>query len=120
MADAVVAVSEIRHTSIKKITFAWISDGDGDAVGSTAHVYDGAIIALMTIPDGVAAPSDNYDVEIKDADGHDVLLGCGSDRDETNAEGVTTAMGAVAGSKLTLNVSGAGDTKKGTVILWLR
>ncbi len=120
MADAVVTPTEIKHTSIKKVTFAWTSDGDGDAEGTTTHAYDGAIVALMTVPDGTSAPSDNYDIVVNDADGIDVLLGKGADRDTATTEYVTSAMGAVSGSKLTLSVSNAGDTKKGTVVLWLR
>lgn len=120
MADAVVTATEIKHTSIKKITFAWTSDGDGDAEGTTTYAYDGAIIAMMTIPDGTSAPSDNYDVAVNDANGHDVLFGAGANRDEATTEYVTSALGAVAGSTLTVSVSNAGDTKKGTVVLWLR
>ncbi len=116
-----MAVTEITHTSAKKITFAWTSDGDGDASQTTVDAYDGQCIALTTIPSGGSAPTDNYDITITDADSHDVLLGAGANRDTANTEHVVAAnLACVAGSLLILTVSNAGDTKAGTAILWVR
>jgi len=117
-----VTATEITHTSAKKITLVWVSAADGSASGATTSAYDGGIMGLITIPAAAgAAPTDNYDITVSDADGHDVLLGAGANRDTANTEYVLgTSLAAVAGSKLTLAVANAGDTKGGTVIVWIR
>lgn len=116
-----MAVTEKVLGTVKKLTFAWTSDEDGDAQVAGSEVLDGKLIGLTTIPDGVAAPTDNYDLVLNDADGHDVLLGAGANRDTANTEHVAEAsLGAVAHSPLTLVVSNAGDTKEGTVVVYIR
>ena len=107
--------------AIKKIAFAWTSDGSGDATVTTTEVYTGEILRLITVPDGTSAPTDDYDVVINDEDGTDVLIGAGANRDTANTEQViASSLGCVANDKLTLVVSNAGDTKKGTVYLYVR
>lgn len=117
-----VTKSESIHASVKKVAFAWTSDGSGNADATTTAVLDGKIIGLTTIPSGGGtAPTDNYDVALTDVGGHDVLLGAGANRDTALQESVAEAsLGAVAGSKLTLAVTNAGSAKQGTVIVWLR
>ena len=122
-AAGTATVTEISHTSVRKITWSWTS-GTGAEGGTvtkvTTKAYDGRVIALTTDP-GVTAPTDNYDIEVLDADGHDVLLGAGANRDTANTEFVTEAsLGAVAGSTLTLSITNAGDAKVGVVVLWVR
>lgn len=120
MAAQVCTVAETRLATVKKIAWTWTSATGGTVVQATAYAYDGKIIGLTTDP-GATAPTDNYDVTITDADGHDVLLGAGADRDTANTENVAEAsLGAVAGSVLTLNIAAAGDVKQGVVILWIR
>jgi hypothetical protein len=41
---------------------------------------------MVTIPSGVTAPTDNYDVTLEDANGRDLLAGTGLNRDEANTE----------------------------------
>lgn len=117
-----VTVSERGHTSVKKITWAWTSDASGNADLVTTMAYDGVIQRLVTVPAaGGAAPDDNYDVVILDADGFDVLLGAGADRDTANTEQVAaSSLGVVAGDVLNLQVSGAGNANSGTVHLFIR
>jgi len=121
-AAGTVTTTEVTHTSVKKITIAWTSTAGGVADGSTTAAFDGQLIGLTTIPSGGGtAPSDDYDITVTDADGHDVLLGAGLNRDTANTEHVATgSLGGVAGSRLTLNVSGAGSAKVGTVVLRIR
>jgi len=121
MAGTVTSV-EITHTGIKKIAMTWISSAGGAADGTTSTAFDGKLIGLTTIPaGGASAPTDDYDVAITDAAGHDVLLGAGANRDTANTEHVAEAsLGAVAGSRLTLAVTNAGDTKGGVVVLYVR
>lgn len=119
----VVTTTVSRPQSVTKITYDWLSDdADGTATGATATAIDGVLIGLTTVPDGGgAAPTDNYDVTVTDADGHDVLLGAGGDRDTANTEHVTGAsLAASAASVLTVNVSNAGNANAGLVILYIR
>ena len=126
MAAGTVTVTEGAHgASVKKIVFAWVSGNaaeGGTASGTTTYDYDGEIIGLTTIP-GLAglAPTDDYDITIKDAAGHDVLLGAGANRDTLNTEHVTRAsMAGVSASKLTFAVAAAGDDNAGTAIIYVR
>tara|TARA_R100001086_G_scaffold124417_1_gene64203 strand:+ start:56 stop:418 length:363 start_codon:yes stop_codon:yes gene_type:complete len=118
-----VSITEkVSVGSIKKVTATWTSDGSGAATGTTTAVLDGNLIGLTTIPaGGEDAPTDNYDVTVTDSDGHDVLLGAGADRDTANTEHVTEgSLAAVSHSPLTFTIANAGDTKQGTVILYIR
>lgn len=123
MAAGTATVAETTYTSAKKIRWAWTSGdgGEGGTVTSpTTKVYDGKLVGFTTNPGGTA-PTDDYDITITDADGDDVLLGAGTDRDAANTEHVAEgSLSAVAGSVLTLNVTNAGDAKEGVVILWIR
>jgi len=120
---AVVTVSErVKTRNVRKIVWAWTS-GDGDFAGaasaSNLTVLDGEILGFLTDP-GSPAPTASYDITITDSDGHDVLIGAGADRHTTNTEYVDRAsLAGVAGSVLTLNVTNAGDLKKGVVVLWV-
>jgi hypothetical protein len=117
-----VTSTAVTHTSIRKLVFAWTSAAGGEADGVSSVALDGQLVGLTTIPAaGGAAPTDNYDVRLLDADGHDVLLGAGLNRDTADTEHVSGAsLAAVAGSALTLEVRNAGDAKQGTVIVYVR
>lgn len=117
-----VTVAERTHTSVKKITWTWVSTAGGAADGQTASAFDGKIERLVTVPAAAgSAPTDDYDITVTDADGVDVLLGAGANRDTANAEQVAAAsLGIVAGDRLTLNVTNAGNAKSGTVHLYIR
>ena len=126
MADlGTVVITEETFNTIKKITFAWTSENGGGDAGkaskTTTRAYTGEIIRCVTDP-GVATPSDNYTVTVTDEDNTDVLMGaCVANRDEANTEQVlASSLGCVANDKLTLNVSGAGNAKTGTVYLYIR
>jgi hypothetical protein len=116
-----VTVTEETFGSMKKITWAWTSDASGDADQQTTNVFNGAIQRFTTVPDGVAAPTDNYDIVINDEDSTDVLMGAGANRDTLNTEQVlASSLGVVANDKLNLVVSNAGNAKQGTVYLYIR
>lgn len=122
MAGTVTVTEKVKTGgTIKKIIWAWTSTAGGAADKTTIAAIDGMLIGFATIPDGVNAPTDNYDITITDSDGHDVLLGAGQNRDTANTEYVTEAsLAGVANSTLTLNVTNAGSTKAGTAILYIR
>jgi hypothetical protein len=123
MAAGTVTTTETTHTSVKKIKFAWTSGTGGEggtASATTTYAYDGKIELLTTDP-GSTAPTDNYDITLTDGDSVDVLAGAGANRDTTNTEqAVASSLGVVAGSKLTLNVTNAGDAKEGVVYVYIR
>lgn len=124
MAAGTVVITETVHGSVKKIRAAFVAGTDGDAgtaSGTTAHAYDGKVIALVTDPDDALAPDDNWDLVVTDADGDDVLAGAGANRDTANTEIVASAsLGAVAGTRLTISVTNAGSGEAGVVTLWIR
>lgn len=120
-AAGTVTVAEEAHSSVRKITWTWTSTAGGAADLITTRAYDGKIEAVVTNPDGVAAPTDDYDITITDEDGTDVLSAAGANRDTANTEIVLSAsLGIVANDKLTLNVTNAGAAKSGVVHLYIR
>lgn len=125
MAAGTATLTEISHTSTKKVVWEWTSGtvGEGGTVAkTTTKVFDGKIVGLATIPGSAGTqPTNLYDITITDAQGHDVLLGAGANRSNAATEYVAeTSVAGVAGSKLTLNVANAGDAKTGTVVLFIR
>jgi len=116
-----VVITEITHRPLQKVKFAWTSAVGGAASATTTEYYTGKIEGLTTVPSAVTAPSDNYSVAITDSDGVDVLMGGGATRDSVNTEHVlSTSLGCVVESKLSLSVTAAGDAKLGTVYVWIR
>lgn len=123
MAGSSMVFTEITFPTVKKVKAEWTSDNATGAVaGITTGTYSGRFLGLITVPDGVAAPSDNYSLTITDDDGVDLLLGSATgNRDTADTEFVKEAdMGAVAMSKLTFSISSAGNSKKGVVYLLIR
>jgi len=122
MAGSAMTFTETRHGSVKKIKCAWTSDSATGAVsGTTTYGYSGRIIGAITVPDGVAAPDDNYDIAVTDSDGVDLALGALADRDTANTEFVAEAsMAGIASGTLTVSVTHAGNSKKGTLYLFIR
>lgn len=114
-----VTVTEESLGNVHKIKWAWTSAVGGAADLVTAGNYAGDVVSLVTDP-GAAAPTDNYDVTITDAEGYDVLQGAGANRDTANTEQAAPAAASVAFGKLTLNVSNAGDAKEGVAVLYIR
>lgn len=116
-----VTIVEVTHSSIKKITFDWLSSSGGAADATTTEYFDGVFLAVSFEPDsGGTAPSDNYDVVLEDADGRDLLLAQGANLDLAINEAVVSRMLPVAKSQITLGVTNAGDAKGGVVTVWLR
>ena len=122
MAGSVTTFTETVLGTVKKVKCEWTSDSATGAVsGDTSEVYSGRFIGLITVPDGVDAPDADYDIAITDADGVDLLLGAGVDRHTSTTEFVAeAAMAGVAMSKLSIDVTNAGNSKKGTIYLLIR
>jgi hypothetical protein len=103
--------------------WSWLSDdADGSiAAKASAKTINGFIVAAIWNP-GSAAPTDNYDTVLTDADGVDVLGGVGANRDTANSEqGLPLVGGAYAprrvDSVLTFSGSNAGNEKTGEFII---
>lgn len=122
MAGTVVTTEQV-HTTVKKITFDWLSSALGAADATTTLAYDGLLERVVFIPDsGGTQPTNLYDVVLNDPNGIDVLNGQGANLSNVAASVVLASSGlmAVAGEKLTLGVTNAGDSKGGMVIVYLR
>ena len=115
-------ITEERHGTVKKVKAVWVSAANGTASGTTTYAYSGEIIRLVTVPAAAgSAPTDDYDVVVNDEDSTDVLMGAGANRDTANTEQVlASSLGCVANDKLAFAISNAGDTKGGTVYVYIR
>jgi hypothetical protein len=117
---ASMTITEYAYEPIKKIKAVWTSSAGGAVSSTTVNKYTGRLVGAITVPDGTSAPTDLYDIAINDSDGVDVALGALANRSATATEFVAEAsMAAVAQSALTIAVSNAGDTKKGTIYLFI-
>lgn len=104
------------------ITWAFTTDADGDA-SEQSETLNGKISRAVTNPDNTDTPTAGWDLTIKDEDGVDMLCGNGADRDASGSKASEQAFpcpGNLAiASKLTFTVSNGGNTKKGTVKLYI-
>lgn len=118
-------------TDIVKHTFDWTSDASGNAAVVSGQPVSGEIKRVVFVPSTSAAPTALYDVTLTDSDAIDVLAGQGADLAASGNthvcpgvpldDGTTTSVAQVAvDGVLTLNVSGAGDSKSGKVIVYVR
>jgi len=116
-----VVLTETTFPSIKKVKFAWTSDGSGNATLTTLKSYTGECVRLITVPGTVGDQPTAYSVAINDEDGVDVLVGAGATRSTTLTQQVlASSLGCVVNSQLTISVTGAGSGKKGTLYLYIR
>lgn len=123
MAGSAMTFTEITHGTVKKIKAAWTSDDTTGAVSAqTTNPYSGRIMGAITVPGtGGVEPSVNYDIAVNDGDSVDVALGALANRHNTNTEFVSEAsMAGVAHDKLTIAITNAGNSKQGTLYLFIR
>lgn len=125
MAETCV-IAEETHGSVKKIGWTWVSAADG-TVGAalvnstTTTAYNGAVLRAVFVPNaGGTQPDDDYDVEILDEDGYDILAAQGDNLSHAAAVTKVASMGAVANDKIKLSVTNAGAGKGGVVYLYVR
>ncbi len=118
----VVTITEETYGTMKKVKFAWTSDAAGAADGTTTKAYSGAIERLVTVPGaGADQPTNLYNVAVNDEDVTDVLMGAGAGRSNASTQQVlASSLGVVANDKLALAITAAGNTKKGTVYVYIR
>lgn len=129
-----VTLTRIEHSTARAdglacVSMAWTSDngGDVDAMlgGGTIH---GTLERIVFKPGtGGDAPTNLYDLTLKDRDAFDIVSGFGGNLSSTVnsqaipyiADGATTGPFSVAGA-LTLAIDNAGSTKTGTMRLFFR
>jgi len=100
MADDTVTITaeaiktpRFRTASAMKVTIAWTADSGAATITDTAFpasvmkdLYGRVCSMGLTIPSGVTAPTDDYDIFILDPYGNDVFGGALNDRDQVNPE----------------------------------
>lgn len=119
-AAGTVTLVEETIGAVKQIKWTFTTDSSGDADQITTKVYDGKVIGLITDPTDPL--SDNWDLVINDANGYDVLVGSGANRDTTVTEFVQdpALLGSVSTSTLNMVVSNAGAVSGGIVLVLIR
>ncbi len=117
------------NTNISTLTLVWTSDDATGAVSAATSAavtaaIEGKFIVMVVTDPSATAPTDDYDITITDANEVDVMGGALANRDTANTEqalpyvGVAYAPRPITGT-LTLNVTNAGNSKIGTVIIYL-
>jgi hypothetical protein len=132
MTAQVVSITEgyvAEAYKIKKIVWSWTTDSANGAivdsttageVNKTTGYYTGVITRLITDP-GSAAPTDNYDIVVLEAVGNLLLIGGGHNRHTTTTQQVLeSSLGVCLNTQLRFNISTAGNSKNGVVILYIR
>lgn len=121
---------------IRKIIVDWVSDSATGAVSGDTRKISGELIKAVTNP-GTTAPSANYDIDITDPEGTDVLANCIAAGRLQNrhtstteivyffVENVDTAPLASSSAPvvcdvLTIAITNAGNSKVGRLILYYR
>ncbi len=90
-----------RRGAIGVITLTCTADASDGSFPETPldTKISGRLLALETNP-GATAPTDNYEIALDDAEGHDVLEGKGANRDTANTEKVSVVRGAAEYSEV--------------------
>lgn len=115
---------------IKKVRIEWTSDDTTGDLSKAIGNVNGFVIGLETKP-GTPAPNLDYDVTLEDELAYDVLEGRGADRSNSATEKVVILSECAIGSNnyaahpavcgtLTFKIASAGNSKKGTAILYFR
>ena len=123
--SACTLTAEGKPGNVSVYTWAWLSDDTSGAVTCTAKAAHGYVIRVVTVPDGTAAPTADYDITISDQDGADVMGGALTDRSATVGEQAVPLAGAapvsmLVSGTLTVAVTAAGNEKEGEVVLYLQ
>ena len=117
--DSTTAVHQ-NATSVKRLQLIWTSDsGDGSVDYNTA-IVDGLVYRVTTIPSGTSAPTNLYDLYLKDAQGYDILAAAGENRSSTVVQAVTPDPPLAVSGVLSLDIDAAGNDKSGIVEIYYR
>lgn len=148
--SVVVTVQELLdkvHRPVKKYTVAWTSDASAGTVsgnaltftdpnnpdgGPVTIIFNGELLRVVFIPgSGGVQPTNDYVMTLTDQNGIDVLAGQGGALVNTGpshivpgvpiTDGTTTSTTIITlDDQLILAITGAGNSKQGTVVLYMR
>lgn len=118
---AVVTITEETYGTVKKVRFAITSHTDGTASDETTNAFSGEVLRMVAVPaSGGDQPTDQFDIEVQDEDGYDILAGQGGNLSNASPTTVVASMGAIANDKMTVSATNMGDTKKADIIVYVR
>ena len=104
------------------IVWSYLS-AEGGTADCTDYAVHGNIRRVVTNP-GAAAPTDNWDATLKDADGIDVMATALANRDTADSEQILDStngnLNIAVDGPLTLQILNAGNAKTGTVTLYVK
>lgn len=104
---------EFGDTKLVAYSINWESNTTGTVRVVTPRII--GYLQRVSITQSAPRPSDNYDITIKDNLGLDILAGRGANHDTTDTTQLTT--NTLINSPLAIEITNAGDSKKGTIIL---
>jgi hypothetical protein len=118
-------------SDVVKHTFNWLSNSNGTITLASGSEVSGAIQRVVFIPSAIAVPTDAYDVTLTDEHGIDVLAGQGANKSNVKTSTVipgtplkdgttTTTVPTVVDGILTLNVTNAGNSNAGQVVVYVK
>jgi len=117
-----VTITEVAQSqNITEIKYVFTAHTDGTATGETSGKYTGLAYYVINLP-GSTAPTTLWDFQVQNEDNYDILGLAGTDRSATATEYLQASsdgLGVAFDTKLTLEVSGAGNGGQGTVILYI-
>jgi hypothetical protein len=125
-------VSQVNRSALTRYVTAWTSNASGAASESVELIQPGELVGVTFVPGTSGSqPTDAYDVTANDAYGVDALSGQGANLSNATATMVAPTIPAKDGTTtstaprpvdgtLTVAVTNAGNTKSGTVVLWVR
>jgi hypothetical protein len=105
------------------MSIAWVCSSAGGVGNTTSVNVDGYIYTIETIPSTTSAPSDNYDISLKNSSGYE--FADLSNRDEANVEVVAPILNSEILpypnlGPLTLRITNAGNSKAGVINIYYR
>lgn len=115
-------IAGIGNANIVRYTIAWASNASGAVSGHAFTHAKGRLIEIKFVPGTVGdQPTNLYDITVVDTDGLDILAGAGANlSNATPSYVIPSAPFYLDGTfQIDLVVANAGDTKKGTVYLYI-
>lgn len=111
-----VVLTEKNYGEVVRHTFAWTSDASGNVSYAGQAIASGRLIAVRIVPGASASqPSDQYDVELRDDDGIDLLGGEGANQSNSTGSVFSFDPPLFQDHRMGIVVSNAGNAKSGTV-----
>jgi len=116
---AVIALAQSTKTTteiftvgtVRMIRYNWhLYNSSGVDSCISTKAISGKVVGLVTVPgEGSSIPSDNWDLEIKDENGIDILWGLGANRDSAaTAYIIADSLGYIVQSKLVFLITNGG------------